>query len=332
MLRAYAKNLTTWFETHAQPIPTPQTPIVAAVSGGADSMALALLLKTAFGAPAIRCVTMDHGLRHGSHAEARWTTQQLQARGLEVVLRRLDFHGMEGNMQALARLERYKAAADFAFGEHSGVIATAHSLEDQAETVFARLGRASGTKGLSAMRPVCTVPGIERGQCMLIRPLLAVARADLRALLQEVGQRWLEDPSNRRTKFDRVRLRALVEHWRSAGFEPARIASSADHLARSEDALRFYTQCAFDRDVTHLPNGDLSLEKETLAALPADIQLRLLRAMLQVVSQRHTQLRFEKLERALAQLLSETRAIFTLHYSKISLKDGQILIQPEVPK
>jgi len=173
--------------------------IAVAVSGGADSMTLALLLR-GWGRPF--ALVVDHGLRPASAVEAGMTLQRLAAMGIPARLLQADLrHG-----PALA--ERARAARYALLGaacRDAGLVdlALGHHLRDQAETVLLRRAAGSGAAGLSGMSAVAHTDAVR-----LLRPLLKVPPARLRATLAAAGVEWVEDPTNADPATPRARLRA----------------------------------------------------------------------------------------------------------------------------
>ena len=180
-------------------------PVVAvAVSGGPDSMALTLLADRWARGRGGRIVglTVDHGLRPESAEEARTVAGWLAARGIAQAT--LCWQGAKpmSGIQAAAREARYRLLAGWCREQGVLHLVTAHQREDQAETHLIRLRAHSGGDGLAAMSAVRALPG-----CRLIRPLLAVPKARLLALLAAERQPFLSDPSNLSPVFERGRLR-----------------------------------------------------------------------------------------------------------------------------
>lgn len=183
-----------------------------AVSGGRDSMALAVLARDyarASGAD-IRVLTVDHGLREGSGKAARQCAQWCEALGFPV--RILNWRGDKpaSGVQAAARKARYRLLAEACEADGVDALVTAHSADDQAETVFMRLRRGAGTAGLSAMADASRIASGAGAPVRLLRPLLAFTRAQLTATVEKAGQAYLDDPANDDPAFERVRVRALL--------------------------------------------------------------------------------------------------------------------------
>ena len=181
--------------------------IAVAVSGGPDSMALALLVagwaRERDGE--VQALTVDHGLRAESGAEAGTVAGWLAARG--IAHQTLVWEGAkpQSGIQARAREARYRLLAQWCRDNGVLHLLTAHHREDQIETHLIRRRARSGIDGLAGMSAVRELPG-----CRLVRPLLAVPRARLLAVLAEAGQPCLSDPSNLDPFFERARLRAAV--------------------------------------------------------------------------------------------------------------------------
>ena len=163
--------------------PPPGTPVVCALSGGADSTALTALAVHA--GCDTTAVHVDHGLRPGDDDE-RCAARTAAALGIELGIERVAVDDGP-NLEARARAARYAVLPP-------GVL-TGHTSDDQAETVLLALLRGSGAAGLSAMTPGPT------------RPLLAVRRAETRALCRTLGLPFVDDPTNAEPRFRRNRVR-----------------------------------------------------------------------------------------------------------------------------
>ncbi|PRH84678.1 tRNA lysidine(34) synthetase TilS [Labrys okinawensis] len=258
-----------------------RTHVVLAVSGGADSTALMLLAARWHAQnPQTRLTvaSIDHALRPESAEECRIVSARAADLGLPCIIKRWEGDKPAARLQEAARSARYALLAEAAAEIGADAIATAHTLDDQAETVLMRLLHGSAIDGLAAMRPLTPLrPGLG-----LLRPLLGATRVRLVTTLQAAGMTWLEDPSNRNARFERVRLRALLDQLAPLGLDPARLALLARRAARSSDALEAITAERFEI-LAHGDQDRLRLDGPGLAACPADIRLRILeRAILLV--------------------------------------------------
>ncbi len=249
--------------------------VALAVSGGSDSVALLWLAgrwaKRAPKVPRLSVLTVDHGLRAGSGEEAARVAAW--ASGLGVAHHILTWTGRKPQtaIQAEARAMRYKLMAEWCAGNDCQAVVTAHTADDQAETVLMRLGRGSGVDGLAGIMEINPDLG------PAIRPFLQVTRDSLRATLKAAGQAWLEDPSNSDEAFERVRLRnRLRQACLDEDLAPQSLALSAKRVRRARDALWHYTDVALRQLVTTEPAGYFRVETDALADLPAEIRLRVL--------------------------------------------------------
>ena len=181
--------------------------LAVAVSGGADSMALALLAHgwARQRRGSITALTVDHGLRPEAAAEARQVRAWLAGHGIAHQTLRWRGAKPKSGLQALARQARYDLLARWCRRRDVLHLLAAHHGDDQAETLLLRLQHGSGIEGLAGMPAVRALPGVR-----LLRPLLELRRADLVASLRARGQPWLEDPSNQEERFARIRARRLI--------------------------------------------------------------------------------------------------------------------------
>ena len=250
--------------------------IVLAVYGGPDSVALMWLAArwrgTLARGPRLIAVTVDHGLRPEAAAEAR-DVKRL-ARALDLPHRTLRWTGTKPKtgLPAAARAARYRLLAQVARNSGATHILTAHTRDDQAETLLMRMLRGSGVAGLAAMARES-----ERDGVALARPLLHVSKSQLIATLKKAKIGFADDPTNRDTSFTRPRLRALMPALAAEGGDARNLARLAARLARANAAIEVLVDGA-ERYLA-LRDGDAGLsgfDAKIFAALPEEIRLRLL--------------------------------------------------------
>jgi tRNA(Ile)-lysidine synthase len=210
--------------------------IVLAVSGGPDSVALMWLMarwrRSLARGPRLLAVTIDHGLRPEAAREAR-DVKRL-ARELELPHRTMRWTGdkPKTGVPAAARTARYRLLAQAARTLGAGHVLTAHTRDDQAETLLMRLLRGSGIVGLSAMTRESA-----RGDLLLVRPLLDVPKSRLVATLNKARIGFADDPTNRDTVLTRPRLRQLLPLLAAEGGDARGLARLASRLARANAAV-----------------------------------------------------------------------------------------------
>jgi len=300
-------------------------PLVAvAVSGGADSLALALLAQEwARGeGGAIVALTVDHGLRREAAAEARRVGRWLAARGIAHHVLRRRGPRPAGDVQAAARAARYELLARWCRRHGVLHLAVAHHREDQAETLLQRLARGSGLDGLAAMAAV-----VELASVRVVRPLLAVGRERLRATLTARGQDWIEDPSNADTAFSRVRLRRLLPLLAREGMDAGRLAAASRHLGRARAALDDAVAELLGAGAELCPAGYLRLDPRAFAAAPREVSLRALARCVMTVGGGAYTPRLQRLERLHAAVVGAAAlSPRTLGGCRILAHGGRILV------
>ncbi|MCQ9154340.1 tRNA lysidine(34) synthetase TilS [Acidomonas methanolica] len=184
------------------PFPPPDAayPVAVAVSGGADSLCLALLVsKWRSGGLAL---IVDHGLRAEASDEAAVTARLVRSFGMQADVLTLAGLRRDGAIQESARAARYAALTTACQRLGALDLLLAHHRSDQIETVAIRRRAGSGPRGLAGMAR-CG----ERDGVRVLRPLLDIEPGRLRATLRKAGADWIEDPSNRNRRFERVRWR-----------------------------------------------------------------------------------------------------------------------------
>jgi tRNA(Ile)-lysidine synthase len=237
----------------------PGATVAVAVSGGADSLALAAATGHEAGRLGLRAgaVTVDHGLQERSAARAELVAQTSRSLGLDPVDVRRVRVGRTGGPEAAARAARYAALDEVA----ADVVLLGHTLDDQAETVLLGLARGSGARSLSGMR--------ERSG-RYRRPFLGLRRTETRAACRALGLDVWHDPHNADPAYLRVRVRREVLPALEAAMGPGVVES----LSRTGDQLRA------DADALDEWAGKVAaqgLHVEALAALPAAVRTRVLR-------------------------------------------------------
>ena len=180
--------------------------IALAVSGGSDSLAMMHMVQEwARGlaqAPKIFVISVDHGLRTQAAAEcaqvAAWSKR------LDLPHVTLHWHGdkPKTGVQAKARKARYDLMSAWCLENHIPILLTAHTIDDQAETVVMRQQRTTSVKSLAGIWPERDWNGVR-----ILRPLLSLRRQELRDYLFECGAEWIDDPSNSDQRYERVRIR-----------------------------------------------------------------------------------------------------------------------------
>ena len=238
----------------------PAASVTVAVSGGPDSLALALAMADL--GRAGRSITVDHGLQDGSAEQAAAAAALVGDLGFDARVIRVAVTG-PGGMEAAARRARYAALAEHA----DGPVLLGHTMDDQAETVLLGLGRGSGPRSIAGMRPWTPPWG---------RPLLGIRRSDTLAACAGAGLTAWDDPHNSDPAFTRVRLRRevlpLLDQVLGGGVVPA-LARTAELLADDLAGLDAVAQDASNEAVE-----DGGVLTWVLRRRPAAVRRRVLRS------------------------------------------------------
>lgn len=288
------------------------------VSGGADSVALLLAMMEANAAKeslgvVLRAVHVHHGLR-GEEADAdeAFVRELLDRKGVPLTVERVDVPARQAQkregMEEAARELRYAVFRRLMADGKADAVATAHTLDDQAETVLMKLMRGAWTEGLGGISPVIEPGGVERTQVpaartggsrtlgeagRIVRPMLGVRRAEVEAFLRERGQGWREDRTNADVRFARNRVRhELLPVLRRFNPEVDEALARMAEIARDEEA---YWEAEVARVLpglvlpgkpvrgggravsTGVGERAVAVELERLRALPAALRRRVIR-------------------------------------------------------
>lgn len=312
--------------------------LILAVSGGPDSTALMVLaarwakslkINSGLRKPKLIAVTVDHGLRAESKREAANVAKL--ARKLGAAHRTLRWTGKKpktGLPQA-ARQARYRLLSDAARKAGAAHVLTAHTLDDQAETVLIRLTRGSGLTGLAAMARVTTLPG-EAG-IQLVRPLLDIPKTRLIATLRAEKISFADDPTNRDPQFTRARLRGVMPRLAEEGLDARRLALLARRLKRADAAVEAMVDAAMEMLAVEAPPRALAFALAGCMTMPTEVTMRVIgRAIAQVGDEGPVELgKLEALFDALkaAQNTGKGRFRRSLAGALVTLADPKIMVE-----
>ena len=237
-------------------VATTDGPLIAAVSGGGDSLALLLLMRRVAPERSITALVVDHGLRPGSAEIAAEAAARARSLGAAAVVLAASLYGRS---QAAARLARYIALCTAAEAAGASRIFLGHTADDQVETILLRAAAGSSDYGLAGMATFAPAPVWPIGRRLtLARPLLGVRRATLRTLLREAGIVWRDDPANDDPVYARTAVRAAVQDMDEKAIAAA-LAEAADKAAQA---------AAIDRAARTALDG-LRIDAEGRLFLPA---------------------------------------------------------------
>ena len=254
-----------------------ETHVALAVSGGSDSMALlrlahAALIPRRVAGGVVSVLTVDHGLRTGSDAEAAQVAAVCAALGLPHHTLRWAGPYPATGLQAKARNARYDLMSAWCRANGASALLTAHTLDDQAETVLMRMGRTSSLDSLAGIPAVGQWDGLK-----LVRPLLGETRQHLRDYLLDLKATWIEDPSNADDRFERVRIRKALAGLQPLNIDARRLADLAAQCREAAEALDHLAADFIESALRIQPQGYGQFPAESFARLHPGVRLRVLR-------------------------------------------------------
>ena len=262
--------LNTFFKMHPM---AAGTALGVAVSGGADSLCLALHLALYAKRHRLKlyAATVDHQLRPESAEEAEFVHHLMQRHHIHHTILTWVGPKPRTRLEEKAREKRYDLLQNWCQKNGITSLFLAHHAGDQAETFWTRLARSSGVNGLSAMSPQSRRQGIT-----LCRPFLQIDKEDILADLRKKNIHWVTDSMNADEAYERVRWRQRQSRFSTFGLTPSVIGKTTCRLNRVRQALDFYTD-RFEQALVDLdPRGYLTVSESALRAVPEEIQLRVL--------------------------------------------------------
>lgn len=303
------------------------THVAAAVSGGADSLALAFLLKAYVekNGGLLTVLTVNHHLRPEADEEARYVAELMA--GNHVAAEILDWrHPPLGKgIETRARKARYALLTGWCRVHGCNLLVTAHHLRDQAETFLMRLQRGSGVDGLAAMDGIT-----ERDGICLLRPLLDFAPEELRFFLSEMNVGWKEDASNDCDDFLRVRVRKMLPLLeRELGLTPAKIGAAAAALSGARNFFAAEVGRFVSRHCRLWYQTAWSFSPAAFRALADELKFRVLARLIKSAGGLEYAPEYAALQRLRENIENGAFSGCTLGGCEILRYDGKIWILPE---
>lgn len=275
-------------------LPLQKGPMVVGVSGGADSLYLTHLLyqwakRRKY---QLLAVTINHNLRSDSAQEAKWVHRQLEKHGINHTILTWEGSKPKTRIEERARNKRYDLLIDFCHQHKANTLFLAHHQQDQAETFFARLTRGSGLDGLCGISPIT-----QRSDITIVRPLLNTPKALILKALKQNHLKWVEDPMNQDTNYERVRWRQAQSQLDKLGLSANYISKSTHRLQRAKTALDFYAQEFLKNHLQKSPYGFVAIDSKLFETLPMETRIRVLIHILNLFKKNNAILSLESIEK-----------------------------------
>lgn len=271
-----------------------KAPLVVAVSGGGDSMALTFLLAdwARRHHHKLYAATVNHGLRPDAAAEARFVHRTLKSRGISHTVLTWTGEKPTTRIEEIARAKRYELLIDFCRKKNSPYLFLAHHQQDNTETVLARLSKGSGLTGLCGILPIS-----RRQNITLLRPLLPVPKSDILSFLKQQNIPWVEDVMNQDTAFERVCWRQKKGALAQLGLSDAVLEKSINRLRLANETIQFCVNAFMQQHVQFYEQGYARIAMDLLT-LPIDLRRRILTNVLTVIGNHDKILSFDSLQQA----------------------------------
>lgn len=254
---------------------------------------MALLLLARDYSKNLVALTVDHGLRRESRDEAQQVKLWCEKLGVHHHILRIqdsEFR-IQGKIQETARNARYQLLTDWCKKNNIHHLLTAHHRGDQAETLFFRLARGSGLRGLAGILPISNMHGMT-----IVRPLLSISKKALITYLQEKNQRWIEDPSNQKMDFTRNSIRAQLSVLPNQEQIERRAGEVCDFFQRMRSIVDKLVEKA-KNEVVNQYLDSVIIDQKKFIDLPSEIGLQLLATLICELSGDNHPPRSEKLHR-----------------------------------
>lgn len=297
--------------------------VAVAVSGGVDSMALALLLKDYCDTHKIKLTALiiDHDLRDCSAEDTHKTAAHLNQRDISHVVLKWQHDGIETAVQNKARQARYALMTEWCQNHQANMLFLAHHADDLVETFWLRLLSKTGLDGLSC------IPALRKDKMTGIyfaRPLLSFAKEQLIATCKHHNQDWVEDPTNAKTSYTRNQVRQVKAELPLKEKEVLRLTSVFGRL-------RQHIECdviaALKATTTVYNAGYAKIDLDAFQQQPEHIQSRVLQKVTQAISGRFYPYRSANLENALQKLGQDD--VFTFGGCVFETKENTLFIARE---
>lgn len=303
----------------------PGSRVLVGLSGGSDSVALTLLLRTLSehgGFTLAALAHVNHQLRPEANRDEQFCREFAARVGLPMHVESVDVRlyaaSQRLSIEDAARRLRYEVLRRCALDVRADRIAVGHTRDDQAETFLLKLIRGAGMTGLGGIYPL---------RSEVIRPLLDVSRQELREYLRAANETWVEDETNAdlRNPRNRIRHRVMPELNLAAGADAAPAIARAAGLAREDSAwLDELAEGRFGALVRTVPHG-LELDADALAGEPPPLQRRVLLKGLRIVAE-DREIGLEHVETALGVAAGLTGGA-DVPGGRVELRGGKLVLQ-----
>ena len=271
--------------------------IAVSISGGPDSLALCFLISCYKFKADNKILPffylIDHGLRKNSNKEAQLVKKQLRVKKINLKILKWIGKKPKSNIQSLARQKRYSLLFNECKKYNIKTVITGHHQDDFYETFFIRLLRGSGIEGLSSFSETQKIFWFEGNPFIVARPLLSLNKQDLVYIAKQVFNFYVNDPSNKMEKFQRVRIRNLILNLKTQGLDFKKLKLTLDNLSSTNKTINQIVNKNISENV--IIRGKSYLIGPNFFIRPDEIVFRSLSILIKNISERDYPPRGKKL-------------------------------------
>ena len=307
----------------------PPEPYAVAVSGGIDSMTLMLLIALCHKTRSVRLptiLTVNHGFRAEAVKEVEFVRAQALELGLECHILQTN-RSVTNKSQATAREIRYGLIGQWCLAHGVQHVLTAHTKNDQAETVLLHLERGSGLDGLAGMYERST-----RDNFVIVRPLLDFTREEILEYARAKQLSWIEDPSNDSPKYQRTFYRRFVRDHEEPETLVNRLCTTAQHMQKALRCIMYYLQEAAEKCLEFNSLGYLTIRAGVFRSVPEEVARRLLLYVFMTIGNKDLKPRYAKFLPAFCKIWEgRDFSPFTISGCKvINVTENEVIVAREV--
>ena len=305
--------------------------IAIAVSGGPDSLALLHLANSFAKNKKINLITLsvDHGLRSESSKEIEWIKKISKKNQINFHSIKIKKKISESNTLSKARMLRYSALSKYCIEKKIKYLLTAHHLDDEIENFLMRLIRGSGVKGLSSLKYKSRY---KNTSLVLVRPLLSCSKKSLISYLSKKKQSYIIDRTNSNKKYDRTRIRKLVEELIKEGLSKARLKNVISNLKSADAAINASVNDYMKKYIKLSDKKIINFRLKKFSNLPEEIQHRALIKLCRFIGHSNKVPRSKSIQELIRLIKKEKKFNFTLNGCVIAGQDGLIKIHSKSAK
>ena len=282
---------------------------IVAISGGPDSLSLAYLSKIYSINKKLdsKFIIIDHKLRPESTKEAKLVKNLLKKFHINAQILTWTQNKPKSNIQSAARDMRYNLLFKKCKQYKIGNILLGHHQDDLIENFFIRILRGSGLKGLVSLDKKIEISGIN-----LLRPLLNIKKDDLIFLTNFVFNFYVDDPTNKDDKYQRTRVRKLVEELRKNGLDKKKLYKTISNLKHSNETIKFYVEQNFNNNTNYSSRKNQLLLKKEFFLQPYEIVFRSFSNSIKLVGKKYYSVRGKKIDKIITQIENDAFSKGTL--------------------